>query len=120
MIIASLPLPPSANRLWRSGGRKPYIPPEYVAWKREAGWILAAARLRHIDGPFAVDIGVPAKMLGDIDNRVKALLDLFAEHGVTDNDRNAWRITIERRPAVPKGTCVVSVRPYVVAEQVAA
>ena len=36
--ILRLPVPPSANRLWRSGRRRVFRSPEYVAWLVEAGW----------------------------------------------------------------------------------
>ena len=114
MIAVALPLPPSANRLWRvARSGKPYIAPAYAAWKREAGWMLAAAKVGAVQGPFDVEIGISARERGDADNRVKATLDLLRDMRVTDDDKHARKVTVERRDAVPTGTCIVTVRAAV-------
>jgi Holliday junction resolvase RusA-like endonuclease len=44
-VAINLPTPPSVNRIWRVGtGGRVYIDPAYNAWKRAAGWELAAQR----------------------------------------------------------------------------
>jgi hypothetical protein len=50
--VLRLPLPPSANRLWRSSRGRVYRSPGYMAWLDEAGWLLKAQR--------------PAKGVGDL------------------------------------------------------
>lgn len=100
---ACLPLPPSVNAMFverrrsrngKSGGRT--ITEEYRRWREAAGKLLMVARLPKILGRIDVDIELPANMRGDIDNRVKPLIDLLVAHGLIDDDRHVWRITVER------------------------
>lgn len=98
-----LPLPPSANALFverrrvrgKAGGRT--ITEEYRRWRETAGTLLNVARLPYIGGPVSIEIELPAKMRGDISNRIKALEDLLVAHRLIDDDRHVWRITVERR-----------------------
>lgn len=110
MIALALPLPPSTNALWRSrkASSKPHLSSEYQAWKQEAGWIVQASQVDRISGEYDVHIFVPKGMPGDIDNRVKAILDLCKEH-VTDDDKHCQDQRITRSRDVPKGTCVVRI-----------
>lgn len=111
MIALALPLPPSANTIWRNrkGSGKPHLSSEYQAWKQEAGWMIQAARLERVPGRFTMRVFVPIEMVGDIDNRLKPILDL-AKTFVTDDDKFCDDLRISRSPEVPDGTCVVHVR----------
>ena len=111
MIVVSIPLPPSANRLWRAvrGRTKPTIAPAYAAWKREAGVMLDAARVDAVVGAFDIAISIPTKMRGDADNRIKPILDLMKTKRLTDDDRNAQTVSISRTSGVPAGMCVVTI-----------
>ena len=113
MIRLELPLPPSSNELFlnpRGGrGRRP-LAPRYRAWRLEAGWIVKAARLPKITGPYTFELLVPAKMRGDASNRIKAPEDLFVKLGVTPDDRFCQRAAAERSPDVAPGRCVVIIK----------
>lgn len=93
---ACLPIPPSSNNMFvnRRGGRT--ISGDYHRWREAAGWTLKALRLPKIAGKVAIEIELPAKMRGDIDNRIKPLCDLLVTHGLIDDDRHVWKITVER------------------------
>lgn len=87
MIVIDLPLPPSTNDIWTSDYRGGVMrSKKYKAWLRHAGqefivW-KAQHRIRTIDpleGPFCALILFADTARGDVDNRVKPLLD-FAQH----------------------------------------
>jgi Holliday junction resolvase RusA-like endonuclease len=101
VTVVDLPSPPSANRLWRvprSGSGKPYASPEYRKWIDQADALsiaLAQFRgVRRIDGPFEVHV-VIQETAGDLDNRLKAILDYCEDRALISNDRNARKITME-------------------------
>ena len=71
--------------------------------------MIQSARLERVDGRFAMRVFVPFKMTGDIDNRLKPILDL-AKTFVTEDDRFCDDLRISRSTEVPDGTCVVHVR----------
>ena len=86
-----IPMPPSANRLWRSDrGRRPHKSAGYTAWFKEAGWALKAqAPLPRFKGDVTATLSLgPRRTNADLDNRAKAVLDLLAEHDVIENDKH--------------------------------
>lgn len=113
-----LRLPPSANALWLMRGRKRVMAPAYREWRALAGAQLEAqmptqARARPmIQAPLGVDIGLPLKLRGDIDNRIKPLLDLLVTHDVMDDDRHVAQLFVARRVVDP-GTAIVTVRTVI-------
>lgn len=70
--------------------------------------MIKAAQLERIEGRFAMRVFVPADMTGDIDNRLKPILDLAKEY-VTDDDKFCDDLRISRSTEVPTGTCVVRI-----------
>lgn len=99
-IVLRLPIPPSTNALFanrlkkRKGARGRIITEAYEAWREEAGYrantqIGLTAGFRCIDGPsrFLIEMKQPTKS-SDIDNRIKAVLDLCVRHRVIGEDRN--------------------------------
>lgn len=117
-----LPLPPSTNGLTkavyytdrRTGKRhaRKVETTQYTEWKRTAGRALneqiKASPIRmsddaRIPGPVVLTMrfGRPNKRRQDLDNRLKAPIDLLAAHGVIDDDRNVqsilayWCSTVE-------------------------
>lgn len=104
-IRLTLPIPPSANRLHRivRGQVKPYPNPKYTSWRNLAGWHLVAVCHggyggKVVKGPYTLDITVPQKLRGDVDNRVKAVADLLVEHRVTPDDRHMQSVSVRRSP----------------------
>lgn len=84
-----LPKPLSVNNLYinnpKTRGRFPS--PEYRAWKKEAGLMLMAQRPRCAVGPVEIGI-VVEESRGDIDNRIKCVIDALVENGIIDGDTN--------------------------------
>lgn len=67
-----------------------------------------ASRLRvAADSTFSVDIRMP-KIRGDLDNRIKAILDFLVRVGLTLDDRHARRVAIEEDLSLDR-ECVVTV-----------
>jgi Holliday junction resolvase RusA-like endonuclease len=120
-VVLDLPYPPSVNRLWRSTAaekNRVYLSPSYVKWKEAADALLMATRgwqIKTITGAFHLEIGLcPTSQghpRGDLDNRIKAILDYLQRVEIIANDKNCHRLLAEwvdlRR--APHG-CRVTVR----------
>jgi len=96
MITATLPLPPSTNRLWRRFGSRTVKSEEARVFEASA-----ALCLRHVDTPINGAVCVrlvvyfPTKA-GDLDNRAKCVLDCL--QGVAfANDNQVTELHMLRR-----------------------
>ena len=85
-----LPLPPSINRLWRtnkSGGM--YRSPKYAAWRTAAIWQTAVqVKGGGIKGRYKAVFHFvrPDKRQRDLDNLLKAAMDVLVTAKVVEND----------------------------------
>ena len=99
-IVLVLPIPPSANRLWRNNR----VSPEYRKWKEAAGWDAKMQTMgkASIKGQFRARIEVPASRR-DLDNNLKPILDLCQAVGVISDDKFAVEIhlwlNLDREPS---------------------
>lgn len=119
-FVLDLPYPPSVNRIWRSSpraaGKQVYLAPAYKSWKDEANARLMTKRgwmMRRIVGPFSADLALcPPKghPRGDLDNRIKAVLDFLQQTTVISNDKHCQMICAYWVPG-PEG-CRVTVKPW--------
>ena len=94
-IHLTLPLPPSVNRLWRSGKGRMYRSAQYSAWRNEAICsIKLQARGASIDGRYRIAVAFqrPDKRHRDLDNLLKALSDALVDAGVLADDCDAEEI----------------------------
>lgn len=89
MILLKLPVPPSSNHLFANiPGKGRVKTSAYRGWIKEAGWALQSQRHEEVAGPVKVSIAVRRTSgRADIDNRIKALLDLLVRHRVIGDDR---------------------------------
>lgn len=109
-------LPPSLNNMFVNAGKKGRIPSKrYVAWRNEAGWLLARQHPGRIAGRYALEIYIEAGARADIGNLEKGLSDLLVSHGVVDDDSQAWALHLYRDPRIAKG-CRLVVRPVLAPE----
>ena len=111
-FTATLPLPPSANKLFANvPGRGRIKTRAYKLWRKNAVLTIFAQVLadRRIGGPVALSICVPSGMRGDLDNRVKATIDALVASNRIDDDKHVHRITIVRGGAAA-GLVLVTVR----------
>lgn len=116
-----LPMPPTINNAFikaRHPGKKNrqrIKSPEYRAWTKEAVAELARqvpAALR-IGGKVVIYIALPEKMAGDVDNRIKPVLDALVASGRIDDDANVVSVTASKTHDKP--TALVRVARYVAA-----
>lgn len=114
VTLLELPAPPSVNKMYRNvPGRGRVRSAEYVDWAAMAGWKLRAQHPSTIAGNVIVVIGVEreARMMGaDIDNRIKALLDLLVEHGVIEDDKRVAAVAAAWNPA-KSGLARIAIAP---------
>lgn len=118
-IILDLPYPPSVNRIWRASktasGKNVHLAPSYVKWRDEANALLMTKRgwmMHRIAGQFSVELALsPPKghIRGDLDNRIKAVLDFLQRATIVANDKHCQSIHAYWGEA-PLG-CRVTVRP---------
>lgn len=116
VVTLDLPLPLSANVIWRVNRRtgKPYLNPRYTKWKREAlnsmwpqkppgGW-------HHFPGDFCIHMTLPIKLRPDQDNLWKGMLDFLQKPaGIIANDKHSQGSSQSRSADIPKGMCRVFV-----------
>lgn len=88
-IVLSLPLPPSANRLWRTGRGKIYRSDIYNSWLGEVVWIIVRqSQSKRVTGSYKLTILAtpPDKRKRDLDNLLKAASDALVKSGIIDGD----------------------------------
>ena len=92
----SLPMPPSVNALWKTGNARMYRSAKYLAWMAECEGMLADKERPRINYPFAIDIAIgrPSKRRMDIDNRVKAVMDILEREEIITDDCLCWHMTV--------------------------
>lgn len=96
-----LPMPPAANNLYINAAhrgaknRSRIKSPDYRAWRKEAVLEIFAQvpAARRIAGAVIVDIALPVNMRGDVDGRIKPVLDALVDSKRIDDDRNVRRVT---------------------------
>jgi Holliday junction resolvase RusA-like endonuclease len=98
-IILTVPIPPSANRIWRRvpGMKGLKLSQEYQSWRETAGWAAKMQLMAQggtIKGAFRARIEVP-KSRRDLDNWVKPLFDLCQAAGAIRDDSGATHFEIE-------------------------
>ena len=99
-FTVEIPVPPSLNNAYfnrRQGGR--VKTKAYKDWCAAAGWAIKAGVKAddRVAGAFRVSINLPRHMNGDIDNRVKGILDALVTSGRIDDDRNMEELRVQRR-----------------------
>lgn len=112
MYKFELPIPPSANRYWRNVRGNMVVSSEAKHYKHSAGWLAKAAGVREpLTGPVAVMIGYyRPERRGDLDNRLKCLLD--ALNGIAYTDDSQVVAIISYRQESPKnGRIEICVKP---------
>jgi Holliday junction resolvase RusA-like endonuclease len=93
--------PPSANNAFvnKRNGRGRFKSGEYKRW---TAYACAAIKGRvpaknRVGGKFYVAINLPLKMRGDIDNRIKGILDALVASGRIDDDKHMDELHVCRR-----------------------
>lgn len=114
VIEVRLPWPPSVNHYWAARGNARYISPQARAWQREA-----MAMIRQQVGrprPFTVPVAIvlaahpPDNRRRDLDNLLKATLDLLVAANILDDDHLVWELHVLRRDPVGRNRAYIHVR----------
>lgn len=105
-VTLLLPLPPSVNGLFVNSrrGKGRFLSPAYKAWKWEAFAALASQKtigFPRVSGPFHFRLTLPRAMRGDVDNRIKAILDFCVAQKITPDDALAQSVSAERGDVDP-------------------
>lgn len=103
-VALDLPFPPSVNRIWRqsakAGKNKVRLAGDYIKWKEAADIrVLVNKTWRRvcIHGYFEAHIALNREIgrWGDLDNRIKAVLDWAQSRALVTNDKNCRLLTVE-------------------------
>lgn len=85
-----IPIPPSANRLWRIFGSRMHKSKDYVQWLEHVGWLLKRdlPHVRNARVGVRIDVhgGKGFTKRRDMDNCLKPVLDALRESGVIEDD----------------------------------
>jgi len=114
-LTFDLPMPPSVNGMYRNvTGKGRVKTKEAKAWAHEAQWMLIAQRNRSsqhrcIVGPVAVTVEAyrPGNKRRDLDNILKALLDLLTASKTIKDDSQVMSIHARWVDAGPPCTITV-------------
>lgn len=105
--MIELPLPPSTNNLFINlPGKGRVKSGAYKAWQRQASAALTFASWDMPAKPYNVTIRLNMDHRGDIDNRVKPVLDLLVTHHVISGDQWVNELHVYRDRTVSE--CVVT------------
>lgn len=107
--------PPSLNAAFKNAGKKGRV--KTLSYKRWGMYASAVIKTRvaikdRVAGPFYVAINLPRAMKGDIDNRVKGILDALVTSERVDDDKFMDELHVCRR--ADQDFAVVIVRAAVV------
>lgn len=92
--MITLGLPPSINAMYRHKGNVVYKTAEAKAWIKES--LPKFSRVRKFKPPYEIDLYFYYNRDFDVDNRIKACLDLLQEAEVIDNDKNVLSISAHK------------------------
>lgn len=94
-----LPLPPSLNNAYANhkGGR--HKTASYARWQADAleKILTSVPQAKRIGGAVNVSILLPERMRGDIDNRIKPILDALVASKRIDDDRNVVSVSAAKK-----------------------
>lgn len=113
MIDITLPMPPSANAIWRGTGARVVKSAPYKQWQIHAGMAIQIAKVKgevkRIEGAYMLLLGLPRCMRGDIDNRHKAINDILQKMGIVENDSFCDCLLVAHSDIINKNSCRVVV-----------
>ncbi len=91
---ARIPNPPSTNNLFANGKKGRYPTKAYDQWRQEAGWELKLQKPPSFAGKVEISLAVPRNGRRDLDNHLKAPLDLLVSHGVIKDDSLIEKVAV--------------------------
>ncbi len=113
--ILTLPYPPSVNSYWLSRGNRRYISKRGQLFKKAVyHYVLENNIQKFGDKPLEVSICIHprSKVLMDLDNSVKAILDSCQDAGLFDDDVQVEYLLVTRGEPQKGGGCTVVIREF--------
>ena len=108
--MIELPVPPPVNQKYGVFKGRMLLQSDYRNYLKKARVLVQLSKLRPIEGDCEVEIiWFRTKTRGDIDNRVKPILDCL-EGVAFKNDKQVAKLIVERRKG--RDRMEVEVRPY--------
>jgi Holliday junction resolvase RusA-like endonuclease len=107
-----LPIAPSTNGLTRNVPGKGRVKTDlYRRWLIEAGWALKEQHVPKVEGTVSLTFwaAIP-KRSRDLDNLIKATLDLLQANGIIENDALVCEIGAKWDRTIPAGRMKIRVR----------
>ena len=95
MIYRLSEVPPSLNMMFHYVRKGRVLTKEYREWRKAMSKELLPVTPLKCE-KYSLEIQVPRKTRGDIDNRIKAISDLLVEVGATPDDRHMDECRIVR------------------------
>lgn len=88
--LFEIPVPVSANRMYRVSGGRPRPSKAYRAFIRDLGWYINAQRIKPQPTPCRFSLGIVGgkgwTIAADTDNRIKPTLDALQRNNILEND----------------------------------
>jgi Holliday junction resolvase RusA-like endonuclease len=98
-IVLDVPFPPSVNHIWRRSPKRVFRSARYERWMKRADAAVMAAKQyprRKIIGHFEAHILLDRDAgHGDLDNRIKAVLDWTQSRDIILDDKDCQSLRIE-------------------------
>lgn len=103
-ITVEIPAPPSVNEMFRNVRGKGRVKTKvYADWRGHADWYVRSQRPGRLRGHVVLIISIERlSRNADVDNRVKAILDLLVACRVIDDDRYVVAFAVSWAPAANK------------------
>lgn len=100
-----LPMPPTANRIWRRVGNRTLLSRDGRNYRSRVQALLAARGVRLLEGRLAIviDVHPPDRRKRDLDNLNKGLLDSLQHGGLFLDDAQIDDLRIRRCRCIPGG-----------------
>ena len=103
-----IPSPPSLNNMFANSSAGRRKTRAYQQWRDGAmAAMVGQSRRRNFQPPYQVALWLHVGARSDVDNRIKAVLDLLQRCGIIDDDRHVDRVAAQRDIALPEGRSLV-------------
>lgn len=115
MVKLSLPYPPSVNNYWIASGHRRFISKRGKEFKQAVWLELMQSKAKSFGDDLLevhIDLYPRNKRLMDIDNCCKSILDALQDAGLYNDDKQVYRLVIERKEIVSGGGAIVRVDLY--------
>ena len=113
MTTVRLPYPPTTNTLFVNAGKRRVRSKRYATWARHAENEILAQQCKPVPGAVSVEIviGKPDRRKRDLDNLLKAPLDILVCCGLIEDDSRITSIAIRWDTSGDVDGAAVTIKP---------